>query len=156
MRGVPWLTHVGVMLAFVLWWWLSTLEQYGVSSFSGWWDPALNRAALVLVAGVVLLLGVPLALVEAWAVRGGSRWSAHLLAVVYVVPGGFVAHALTGLRFWGDTSPTRLADLTFAWATYPMMVGLQLLLVRWMVRWPFPTTKRGAGRRWARRLGLVE
>ena len=156
MRGVPWLTHVGVMLAFALWWFLSTLEQYGVSSFGGWWDPAQNRAALVLVGGVVLLLGVPLALVEAWAVHGGSRWGAHLLAVVYVVPAGFVAHVLTGLRFWGDTSPTDLSDLAFAWATYPVIVGLHLLLVWWMVRWPFPTTKRGAGRRWAKKLGLVE
>ena len=55
-----------------------------------------------------------------------------------------------------DTSPTDLAYLTFAWATYPVMVGLQLLLVRWMVTWRFPTTKHGSGRRLARRLGLVE
>jgi len=104
----------------------------------------------------VLLLGVPMAWIEAWAVHEGFRWGARLMAVAYVVPAGLVAHVLTGLRFFGDTSPTDLDDLTFAWATYPVMVGLQLLLVRWMVRWPFPTTKRGAGRRWAKKLGLVE
>jgi hypothetical protein len=156
MRGVPWLTHVGVMLALALWWWLGTLEQYGVNRAGGWWDPAQNRAALVLVGGVVLLLGVPLAWIEAWAVQQDVRWGAHLLAVVYVVMAGLVAHVLTGLRFFGDTSPTDLDDLTFAWVTYPVMVTAQLLLVRWMTRWPFPTTKRGAGRRWAKKLGLVE
>ena len=156
MRRVPWLTHVGVMLAFTLWWWLGTLEQYGVDGRGGWWDPEQNRPAAVLVGAVVLLLGVPLGWNEAWAVRQGVRWGAHLLAVSYVVMAGFVAHLLAGLRFFGDTSPTELVDLTFAWATYPAMVGLQLLLVWWMTRWPFPTTRRGAGRRWARKLGLVE
>ena len=156
MRRVPWVTHVGVMLALTLWLWFVTLENYGVDSSSGWWDPGLHRAAAVLVSGVVIFLGVPLAWNEAWAVQQGVRWGAHLLAVVYVVMAGFVAHLFTGLRFFGDTSPTDLVDLTFAWATYPVMVGLQLLLVWWMTRWPFPTTKRGAGRRWARKLGLVE
>ncbi len=156
MRGAPWLTHVGVMLAFAGWWYLTTLEQYGVDSSTGWWDPELHRAAAVLVSGVVVILGVPLAWNEAWAVQQGVRWGAHLLAVVYVLMAGFVAHLFAGLRFFGDTSPTELVDVTFAWATYPVMVGLQLLLVRWMVRWRFPTTKRGAGRRWAKRLGLVE
>jgi hypothetical protein len=156
MRGVPWLTHVGVMLAFTLWWYLTTLAQYGVDSSTGWWDPELHRAAAVLVSGVVVFLGVPLAWTEAWAVQQRQRWGAHLLAGVYVVMAGLVAHVLAEFRLAGDDSPTLLVDLTFAWATYPVMVGLQLLLVRWMVRWRFPTTKRGAGRRWAKKLGLVE
>ena len=76
--------------------------------------------------------------------------------MTYVFMAGFVAHFFAGLRFWGNTSPTALDLLVLAWVTFPVMVGLQLLLVRWMVRWPFPTTKRGAGRRWAKKLGLVE
>lgn len=156
MRGVPWLTHVGLMLASALWWWFGTLEQYGVDSIGGWWDPDLNVTAVVLVGGAVLLLGVPLAWNEAWAVRRGARWGARLLAATYILTAGFVAHFFAGLRFWGSTSPTALDLLVLAWVTFPLMVGLQLLLVRWMVRWPFPTTERGAGRRWAKKLGLVE
>ena len=156
MRGVPWLTHVGAMLALTLLWWFGVLEQYGVDTTNGWWDPHLNVVAVVLVGGVVLLLGVPIAWNEAWAVRRDVRWGAHLLAVTYVFMAGFVAHFFAGLRFWGNTSPTALDLLVLAWVTFPVMVGLQLLLVWWMVRWPFPTTKRGAGRRWAKKLGLVE
>jgi hypothetical protein len=156
MRGVPWLTHVGVMLAFVLWWIVMTLDLYGVDGSAGWWDRGLTWFAVKLVLVVVLVPGLVLAWVEAWAAQAGLRWGARLLAVTFVVPAGFVAHFLTGLRFMGDTSPTQLWHLTFAWATYPVMVALQLLLVRLMVRWPFPSTKRGAGRGWAKKLGLVE
>jgi len=144
------------MLALTLLWWFGALEEYGVDTTNGWWDPDLNVTAVVLVGGVVLFLGVPIAWNEAWAVRRDVRWGAHLLAVTYVVIAGFVAHFFAGLRFLGDMSPTALWHLTFAWVTYPLMVGLQLLLVWWMTRWPFPTTKRGAGRRWAKKLGLVE
>lgn len=87
------------MLAFTLWWWLGTLEQYGVDSSNGWWDPEQNVTALVLVGGVVLLLGVPCAWTEAWAVTQGVRWGARLLAVTYVLMAGFAAHFLAGLRF---------------------------------------------------------
>lgn len=78
------------------------------------------------------------------------------MAVTCVAVAGFVAHFLGGLRFWGNTSPTALDLLVLAWVTFPVMVGLQLLLVWRMTRRPFPTTKRGAGRRWAKQLGLVE
>lgn len=156
MRGVPWLTHVGVMLGFALWWLLMTLDLYGIDSSAGPWDSGLTWFGVKLVAVVVLVPGLVLAWLEAWAVRAGLRWGARLLAVAFVVPVGFVAHFLAGLRFMGDVSPTSLWHLTFAWATYPVMVGLQLLLVWWMTRWRFPTTKRGAGRRWAKKLGLVE
>ena len=47
MRGVPWLTHVAVMIGLTLWLWLVTLEQYGVDSSAGWWDPGdLHRSRL--------------------------------------------------------------------------------------------------------------
>ena len=155
MRGVPWVTHVGAMVALTLLWWFGVLEEYGVDTTNGWWDPALNATAVVLVGGV-LLLGVPIAWIEAWTVRRDARWGAHLLAVTYIFIAGLVAHFFAGLRFWGNTSPTALDLLVLAWVTFPVMVGLQLLLVRWMTRWPFPTTKRGAGQRWAKKLGLVE
>jgi hypothetical protein len=144
------------MVGFALWWYLGTLDRYGVDGSGGWWDPGLNTAALVFVAVVVIVPGVPLAWTEAWAVQQRSRWGARLLATVFALMAGFAAHLFAGLRFFGDTSPTDLSDLTFAWVTYPAMVGLQLLLVWWMARWPFPTTKRGTGRRLAKRLGLVE
>ena len=144
------------MVALTLLWWFGALEEYGVDTTNGVWDPVLNGTAVVLVGGVVLLLGVPIAWAEAWAVRQRARWGAQLLAVTYIVIAGFVAHFPAGLRFWGSTSPTALDLLVLTWVTFPVMVGLQLLLVWWMTRWPFPTTRRGTGRRRAQRLGLVE
>ena len=123
MRGVLWVTHAGVMVALTLLWWFGVLEQYGVDTTNGWWDPDLNVTAVVVVGAVVLLLGVPIAWNEAWAVRRNARWGAHLLAVTYIFIAGFVAHFPAGLRFWGNTSPTALDLLVLAWVTFPVMWG---------------------------------
>ena len=156
----PWLTHLVAGLAFPVWFAVGTAATYGidVSGQSVWWGFGELVSPLVLLT--VLVLGVPLAFLEAWvASASSSRWPARLVVMCFVLGAGYVSHLPAGLRFFGDQSPTDLDDLTLSWTLYVPMVLAQMLVARALCLLPFRRVAAAGRVRWhdiAVRLGLVE
>lgn len=151
----PWLAHALAPSLLVLWYLAVSALGYGVTTDGSWWPHGLEGVMVGLVAAVLLVLGLPAALLEAALLRlCAARWPAWLAAVLPTLPAFFLSHFVPAFRLAGDDSPVRVDLLVFGAVTLAAMVLGQAMAARWLagrLRWT-PVD----GRRALARLGLVE
>ena len=118
-------THVVAAVAFPVWHIWSVAHLYGIDTRHDWWT-GLDRFLLILVLPILVVM--PVAVVaEAWGVnRSKGRWPAHIAVIGYLAVAGFVSFIPTGLRFFGDTSPTPVSYVVTSVLVYGSAFGAQL------------------------------
>ena len=133
MQRVPWLTHLVAGLVFGVWSVLTEQRTYGIDTSGAAWLPdSWSWVRVTLVA--TLTAGLAVAVGEVLLLRLRTAWPARVLGVLWGVVAGLFAGLPTGLRFFGDTSPAYLSDVTASMAGLGVVVLGQLLLTLALAR----------------------
>jgi hypothetical protein len=123
----PGWTHLVATLAFPAWSIGTDAHLYGIDTRYDWWQ-GFGHLMPVLIAAVLLLVLPPAVVLEAWAItRVQRRWAARVAVICYVLIAGFISFVPTGLRFFGDISPTPVDLVTLSLASYGIVIGAQTI-----------------------------
>jgi hypothetical protein len=124
--GFPGWTHLIATLAFAGWSIGTTAHLYGIDTRYDWWQ-GFGSLMTVLTVAVLVFVLPPAVVLEAWAVTTHHRWFARIPVICYVLIAGFISFVPTGLRFFGDTSPTPVDEVTLSLVSYGIVIGAQVL-----------------------------
>ena len=139
--GFPAWTHLIAAIAFPIWSIGMDAYEYGIDSGYDWW-PSFDGLGPALLVVVLLFVLPPAVVLEAGAVLGSYPRIAKAVVICYVVIAGFIVFIPTGLRFFGDMSPTPIGLETSSLAWYGIVMGAQAIFTyvvcrRWL-RWRTP------------------
>lgn len=139
--GFPGWTHLLATVALPVWFIGTDAHSYGIATGNDWWQ-SLDNWGPLLVAVVSIVVLPPAVALEAVAVlRIKHRWVARLVVVCYVLIAGFTTFFPTGLRFFGDTSPTPIDLIAVSLVSYAIVVAAQVLMTYLICRlWGRRTT----------------
>lgn len=115
-----------VATAFPAWLIGTSAHLYGIETQYRWWQ-GFGNLMVVLIVAVLLVALPPAVAVESWAISHAHPWTARTTVVGYALVAGFISFVPTGLRFFGDTSPTPVDLITLSLASYAILISAQAL-----------------------------
>jgi hypothetical protein len=124
----PGWTHLLATVAFPVWVIGTEAHYYGIDTRDGWWQSLGSWGPLLVVVVSIVVLPPAVALETVAVLRIKYRWVARLVVVCYVLIAGYVTFIPTGLRFFGDTSPTPVDLVVVSVVSFGIVIGAQALL----------------------------